>query len=291
MAISTPTAPLILLASPDEIFARSLESVLTPTGYAILRTFTAASARAQAQRTQPDALILATDLTDATGLQLCRALRGEQVVTDSTPILLTHRGPSSRSLRLEALRAGADELWGEPLDSEEVGLRLAAQLRSKFDADRARRETLVDDRSTLWNDRGLLRRADELLALMTRHRDPVTVAVLATDVNGDQPDWDFGDRLAVGLRKSARLSDAVGRLGPARFAVIAPGTGPAGGALMGKRLLDQLDSALGQEGTAVRVGFASVDDATMAPRATELVRRATDALHGAGTARVRGWSA
>ncbi len=242
MAISTPTAPLILLASPDEIFARSLESVLTPTGYAILRTFTAASARAQAQRTQPDALILATDLTDATGLQLCRALRGEQVVTDSTPILLTHRGPSSRSLRLEALRAGADELWGEPLDSEEVGLRLAAQLRSKFDADRARR-------------------------------------------------WDFGDRLAVGLRKSARLSDAVGRLGPARFAVIAPGTGPAGGALMGKRLLDQLDSALGQEGTAVRVGFASVDDATTAPRATELVRRATDALHGAGTARVRGWSA
>src|SRR5258708_40016254 len=128
----------------------------------------AASARAQAQRTQPDALILATDLTDATGLQLCRALRGEQVVTDSTPILLTHRGPSSRSLRLEALRAGADELWGEPLDSEEVGLRLAAQLRSKFDADRARRETLVDDRSTLWNDRGLLGRARAPLARVER---------------------------------------------------------------------------------------------------------------------------
>src|SRR5258708_20949462 len=148
----------------------------------------AASARAQAQRTQPDALILATDLTDATGRELGRGMRGEQVVTDSTPILLTHRGPSSRSLRLEALRAGADELWGEPLDSEEVGLRLAAQLRSKFDADRARRETLVDDRSTLWNDRGLLRRAREPPRLLTPDPDPVSPGVLPNHPQWGQPD-------------------------------------------------------------------------------------------------------
>jgi PleD family two-component response regulator len=296
MSIATPAAPLVLLASPDEVFARSLESVLTPAGYAVLRTFTASSARAQAHRTRPDALILATDLTEPTGLQLCRALREQDVVTPSTPILLTHRGASTRNLRLDALRAGADELWGQPLDTEEFALRLAAQLRSKFDADRARRETLVDERSALWNDRGLLRRAEELLALTIRHRDPLTVAVFGIDDNGAGQDWDLGDRLAEGLSRSARLSDAVGRIGPARFAVVAPGTGPDGAARLGERLLERLD-LVGGAGAAVRVGFAAVADASTAPPAAELVQRASSVLQRArGSAagpsgRVQGWSA
>lgn len=291
MSTAAPGATLVLLASPDEVFIRSLESVLTPAGYGILRTFTAISALEQARRTRPDALIVGTDLTNPTGLELCRALREHGIVTPSTPILLTHPGPSTRLLRLDALRAGADELWGQPLDTEEFGLRLAAQLRSKVDADLARQATLVDDRTALWNDRGLLRRAEEMLALMTRHRDPVTVAVLQADTNGDGQDWDLGDRLADGLRRSARLSDAVGRLGPARFAVVAPGTGAAGGARLGERLLEQLDVALGQRGPPLRVGYASADDASTAPPASELLRRADSALHGGGGGRVRAWSA
>jgi len=288
---ATPASTLVLLANPDEVFTRSLESVLTPAGYAILRTFTAASVIEQSQRTRPDALILSTDLREPDGLELCRTLREQNIVTPSTPILLTHRGPSTRTLRLEALRAGADELWGQPLDTEEFGLRLAAQLRSKFDADQARRATMVDDRTTLWNDRGLLRRAEEVLALMTRHRDPVTVAVLDVGTDGEAQDWEVGDRLAEGLRRSARLSDAVGRLGPAQFGLVAPGTGPAGGARLGERLLERLDLALGRAGAPLRLGFASVDDASTGPPATELMRRARTALHAGGGGRVHSWSA
>jgi PleD family two-component response regulator len=290
--VSIGAAPLVLLANRDEVFARSLESVLTPSGYAILRTFTATSALEQARRTRPDALIIDTDLLEVTGLEVCRGLREQKVVTASTPILITHAGPSTRALRLEALRAGADELWGQPLDTEEFALRLAAQLRAKFDADQARQATLVDDRTALWNDRGLLRRAEELLALTVRHRDPLTVAVVGVGNSGQTQDWELGDRLAAGLSRSARLSDAVGRLGPARFAVVAPGTGPAGGARLGERLLERLDLALGVgAGAALRVGFASVDDATTAPPASELMQRADSALHGPGGGRVHGWSA
>jgi PleD family two-component response regulator len=297
MSNPTPTAPLVLLASPDEVFTRSLESVLTPAGYAILRTYTASSALAQAQRVRPDALILATDLTEPTGLELCRALREQNVVTPSTPILLTHRGPSARNLRLDALRAGADELWGQPLDTEEFALRLAAQLRSKFDAERAREQSLVDERSTLWNDRGLMRRAEELLALTLRHHDPLTVAVFAVD-NGTGQDWDLGDRLAEGLSRSARLSDAVGRLGPTRFAVVAPRTGPGEAARLGERLLERLDQVTGP-GAPVRVGFASVADAATAPPVSELVQRAASVVRGGAiagrtgprSARVSGWTA
>lgn len=287
MSNPTPSAPLVLLASPDEVFTRSLESVLTPAGYAILRTYTASSAMAQARRTRPDAIILATDLIDPTGIELCRALREQNVVTPSTPILLTHRGPSSRNLRLDALRAGADELWGQPLDTEEFALRLGAELRSKFDADVARQETLVDGRSPLWNDRGLARRADDLLALTVRHHDALTVAVFGVD-NGTAQNWELGDRLAQGLSRAARLSDAVGRLGPARFAVVAPRTGPDEAARLGERLLEQLDQVSGA--ATLRVGFASVTDASTAPPAAELVQRASSALLG-GQQRVQGWSA
>ena len=287
MSNPTPSAPVVLLASPDEVFTRSLESVLTPAGYAILRTYTASSAMAQAQRTRPDALILATDLTDPTGMELCRALRQQNVVTPSTPILLTHRGPSSRNLRMDALRAGADELWGQPLDTEEFALRLRAELRAKFDADLARQETLVDERSALWNDRGLARRAEDLLALTMRHHDPLTVAVFGVD-NGTAQDWDLGDRLAQGLSRAARRSDAAGRLGPARFAVVAPGTGPGEAARLGERLLEQLDQVSGAR--TLRVGFASVADASKAPPAAELVQRASSALLGSQQ-RVQGWSA
>src|SRR5258705_2135213 len=82
-------SPVVLLASRDEVFARSLETVLTPAGYSVLRAYTARSARDQARRSRPDAVVLATDLEDPTGLELCRELRSGGAVSGSTPILLT----------------------------------------------------------------------------------------------------------------------------------------------------------------------------------------------------------
>ncbi|HEY3279478.1 MAG TPA: response regulator [Gemmatimonadales bacterium] len=275
----TVPAPLVLLANPEELFARSLETVLAPAGYVVLRAFTARSAAQQAERTAPDAVILAMDLVDPSGLDLCRALRARTTITASTPIFLTQTGPTSRQQRIEALRAGADELWGQPLDTEEFALRLAAELRAKLDADLARDNGLVDPRSTLWNDRGLHRRAEELLAQTARDRAPVAVAVVDTEAESQVGDWELGDRLADGLRRSARQSDAVGRLGPSRFAVVAPGTGPAAAARLGERLLGRLDLSLGAEGVPLRVGFASFEDASLAPASADMVERATSAVH------------
>lgn len=297
LPMSMPTvpaaAPLVLLANPDETFARSLETVLAPAGHAVLRAFTARSALEQARRTRPDALILATDLVDPSGIALCRELRDRGDVTASTPIFLTQPGPTTRQQRLDALRAGADDLWGQPLDTEEFALRLSAQLRSKFDADRAREQGLVDTRSHLWNDRGLLRRAEELLAQSARAKAPLAIAVVDTECKSPADDWEIGDRLAEGLRRSARQSDAVGRLGPARFAVVAPGTGPAAAARLGQRLLERLDLSLGTAGVPLRVGFASFEDASTAPASAEFVQRATLAVgHGepsAADARIRQW--
>lgn len=45
--------PLILLANPDEVFARSLESILSAAGYTVLWAPTARSALEQEQRARP----------------------------------------------------------------------------------------------------------------------------------------------------------------------------------------------------------------------------------------------
>ncbi|HEY3220350.1 MAG TPA: response regulator [Gemmatimonadales bacterium] len=295
MPIST-VGPRILLANPDEIFARSLESILSSAGYAVLWAPTAHSALEQEHRARPDAAIIAIDLADeGGGLALCRALRRERGLSPSMPIFLTQPSAATRPQRIEALRAGADELWGQPMDPEEFSLRLAAQLRAKSDADRAREEGLLDDRSRMWNDRGLLRRAEELLSATVRDRCAIGVAVVDTDGDGRRNDWVVGDRVAKGLRRWARLSDAVGRIGTTRFGVVAPRTGRAGCARLAERLLTGIDMTFGENCSWLRVGFVAFDDASAAPAAAELVACAAHAVReGAPSAkdvRVRCWPA
>jgi len=270
--------PVVLLASRDEVFARSLETVLTPAGYAVLRAYTARSARDQARRTQPDAVVLATDLEDPTGLELCRQLRADRAVSASTPILLTEPGTATRQSRLEALRAGADQLWSQPMDTEEFALRLAVGVRAKRDADAARAGALVDPRSAFWNEPGLLRGAAEVLAQMARARASLTIAVLDAVWPAARADWDLGDRIASALRPAARHADAVGRLGPARFAVVAPRTSFANAAPLGRRLLENVSRVVPSAAETVRVGLASLDDAAIAPPVAELLARAVAAL-------------
>ena len=286
--------PLILLANPDEVFARSLESILSPAGYAVLWAPTARSALEQEQRARPDAAIIAMELSDeGGGLALCRTLRRERGLSPSTPIFLTQPSAATRPQRIEALRAGADELWGQPMDPEEFRLRFAAQLRAKSDADQARDEGLVDDRSRLWNDRGLLRRAEELLAATIRDHSAIGAAVVDIDDDGLRNDWAIGDRVAEGLRRWARLSDAVGRIGTAQFGVVAPRTGRMACARLGERLLEGIDLTFGQACSWLRVGFVAFDDAAAAPAAAELVECAALAVrNGAPSgedARVRCW--
>lgn len=270
MQTATGAAPVVLLASPDEVFTRSLESILAPAGYAVLRAYTARSAFEQERRSRPDALILAKDLLEPEGIAVCRALRQDGRVSASTPIFLTQSSPATRPQRLEALRAGADELWGQPLDIEEFALRLAAQLRAKFDADRARNDGLVDPRTGFWNGPGIARRAAELLALMVRDHTAIAAAAIAP-ADPALTSWEAGDRLAAALRRCARSSDAVGRVDTARFVVIAPRTGSAAGEQLRTRLAEGLEDA--------RIRYVAFDDASTAPDAETLIARAMAALH------------
>ena len=246
-------APLVLLANAQEWVSRSLESVLRPNGYTVLKAFNGQDALERAHRSRADAIILDSGLPESDVLTLTRALRVDPFVTPSTPILITFAGPLNRAYTLDALRAGANGVWGVPLDSEEFLLRLEAHLRAKLDADQARSDGLTDARTGLYNARGLERRARELAAHMDRQQGSLACVALAAD--GDAPA--LTESLGRTLRATARSSDAVGRLGPREFAVLAPDTDAEGAVQLFQRVagpLKELGASPAPAGGASRPG-------------------------------------
>jgi PleD family two-component response regulator len=266
--------PLVVIANSQEWHVRTLESILGPHGYAVLRAYTGKQALERCRTGRPDIIIVDTDLPDMDGLELCRTLRDDPLISPSTPILVTSPGHSSRQKRLAAFKAGAWDFLGATPDSEELPLRLDAYVSAKFDADRAREESLLDQLSGLYNVRGLARRARELGSHAFRNHEALACVVfspIVADV-GNAAEVEAAAAAAVGqlsraLRDLGRTSDAIGRLGPSEFAVIAHGIDSAGAVKMAQRFTDALRSAAGTESNPMRIaaGFDAVPDYHDAP--------------------------
>ena len=285
-----PNAPLVLIANDQEWSARSLESILAPNGFAVVRAYTGQQALERARSSQPDLIILDAQMPDMHGFEVCRALRGDPRFSATTPIVITTSGPSGRTQRLEAYRAGAWEFLGQPLDGEALLLKLNTFLECKREVDGLREENLLDPTSGLYNMRGLSRRAREIGAEAFRRRDPVACVVFAPDIEEgeDQATEDetrrMSDQVALLFRQSGRASDAIGRLGVSEYGVIAPSTGPEAAVRLARRLGGAIESspipARGGERTLrLRAGYCAVPDfAESSVDAVELLLRATTAL-------------
>jgi diguanylate cyclase (GGDEF)-like protein len=285
-----PNAPLVLIANDQEWSARSLESILGPSGYAVVRAYTGQQALERARTSQPDLIILDAQMPDMHGFEVCRALRGDPRFSATTPIVITTSGPSGRTQRLEAYRAGAWEFLGQPLDGEALLLKLNTFLESKREVDGLREENLLDPGTGLYNMRGLSRRAREIGAEAFRRRDPVACVVFAPDTEeGEEqtPEEEarrMSDQVALLFRQAGRASDAIGRLGMAEYGVIAPATGPDAAVRLARRLGGAVESSPipirgGERTLKLRAGYCAVPDfAESSVDAVELLLRATTAL-------------
>ena len=291
-------APLVLIANAQEWVTRSLESVLRPAGYAVLKAYTGRDALEGARRSAPDVVVLDSGLPETDVLALCRALRVDPYITPSTPILVTSPGPLARAQVIDALRAGANGMWGQPLDTEEFLLRLEGHVRAKLDADAAREGGLLDPRTGLYNARGLERRARELAAQVDRRDASLACVALASEPNGST----LVDSLARALRAAARTADTVGRLGPREFAVLAPDTDAIGAVRLFHRLGDALAApaslkggvtAAGERPPRLRAGYearsgfrtTALDPAVLLARALHALRAAEEEGSEAGAIR------
>ena len=105
----TTAPPLVLIANDQEWSARSLESILGPQGYAVVRAHTGRQAIDLAWRTHPDAIVIDSGMPDIGGVEVCRLLRQDSRFSVSTPMIVTTFGPTVPAERVEAYRAGAWE--------------------------------------------------------------------------------------------------------------------------------------------------------------------------------------
>jgi diguanylate cyclase (GGDEF)-like protein len=286
-----PSAPLVLIANDQEWSARSLESILGPNGYSVVRAYTGQQALERVRIAQPDIIILDAQMPDIHGFDVCRQLRSDARFSATTPIIITTSGPSGRTQRLEAYRAGAWEFLGQPVDGEALLLKLATFLQGKREVDALREESLLDPGTGLYNMRGLARRAHEIGADAFRRRDPLACVVFAPEAQGvaaSDAHEDESQRIAeqVGqlLKRVGRSSDAIGRLGLSEFGVIAPATGTEGVLRLVRRLGSSIESSPipvrgGERSLRVQAGYCAVPDFAESPvDAVELLLRATTAL-------------
>jgi DNA-binding response OmpR family regulator len=287
MSADQPPGGTILVVNDQEWTARSLESILAARGFSVVRAFTARQAIERATELVPDGFVLDVQLPDLDGMALCRQIRENPMLGPSIPVILTTAGPSGRPERLEALRAGAWEFVGHPLDGETLLLKLEVFLASKRVADQLRRENVIDPETGLYSRAGLLRRCREMATDGVRRNRLLGCVVLRPNAGSgsasDRPE-ELGRRVGAFLRCAGRSADAIGRLSLIEFGVVTLGAGIEELRALVGRLNQALPRALGEAGVGVSLS-AAVWSATELgqdlPDPETLLQRAANAI-GAG---------
>jgi DNA-binding response OmpR family regulator len=124
-------APRVVIANHQEWSLRSIESIVAPRGFTVLRAHTGRQAVELALAKRPDAVILDWRMPEIDGLGACRVLRADPRIGPTTPILITTAGSLSRADRVAAYGVGAWDLCTEPLDAEVFLLKLETFVQAK----------------------------------------------------------------------------------------------------------------------------------------------------------------
>jgi PleD family two-component response regulator len=183
-------------------------------------------------------------MPDMGGIDVCYQLRHDPQISLNSAIFITTAGGDTRAQRMNAYAAGAWDFCTQPVDIDVLLPKLTTFTQAKLFADRVREESLIDADTGLYNTRGLAQRAREIGAEAARRSD--AVACIAFCAETDQVVDDDSPEMASFVRdvcrQNARVSDAVGRLGPNEFAIIAPSTLNDGADRIIERLRDSFAS-------------------------------------------------
>ena len=286
--------PVAFIVTGEEWVSLSIETLFAPRGYAVLRGFSGDQAVQRVTEMPPDLLVIAKDLRDMRGVDLCRELREKGLISRVTPVVLIATSPWSREERLEALRAGSWDSCSLPMDGEELFLRIDQWVQAKLAAEVSIEQGLLDAATGFYNAHGLLRRIVELGAGAGRHHRPLACVVISADLTTQTlklegspsmtsltgTSFDAAGTFAARLRAAGRASDAIGRLSENEFVVVAPDTDSEGAIGLANRLKLAIEGPPSAP-SALRLRFGcyavgDFNDASIAP--TDLLIRATEAL-------------
>jgi len=284
--------PRILIASDQNAGVRDLESFLGRHGYSVVRLYAGTPVLERARSVHPDVILLDARLADRDSLDLSRALRDDPLIGVSTPILLNVTGHPTPREHLAALRAGIWEFLSQPLNSTELLLKLDTYVVRRVEAEQTPAEPLVDGVTGLYTTQGLARRARELIFQASQHNTSAACVVFAPEpevepegtVTRGRSTGDLVPRVAQLFKATERRSDAIGRVGPTEFAVVAPGTDAGGAAQLAERfrrfvrIAETREAGVGP-GFQLRAGYHAVGNVRYTPiEPNDLLARAARAL-------------
>lgn len=212
----------VAMLQDAEIFGR-VQSVLCGIGLSVHEVRYSEKLLPLLESTDYDAVVLGADAGGVSGVDMCRILRTNPLWQDVSVIFI---GPNDDALRLSAISAGADDYIAEPLDEEELRIRV----KSRVERRQILRARLERDGLT-----GLaLRRAfmDGLRSRISEaHRRARTLAICILDLDlfkniNDVHGHLAGDRVLANLGRllssDFREEDLRARWGGEEFALAFP---------------------------------------------------------------------
>ncbi|MCB9789026.1 MAG: response regulator [Deltaproteobacteria bacterium] len=119
----------VLVLDDDPTLREAIARVLRAQGLCVVTAETCAEAEAIIARGGVQAALLDVVLPDGSGLDLCQRIRAERDALSFPIVLLT--GHHSPTVKLDGLRAGADEFLDKPFSPAELILRVNHLLRGK----------------------------------------------------------------------------------------------------------------------------------------------------------------
>jgi len=245
----------------------------------------------------PDVFVIAADLSHRNeGLRLLSDLRSRLATRNAAAVMILPEGDSERAAI--ALDLGAHDILYEPVDAQELAIRIRAQLGRKRQADRLRASVqagldmaVTDSLTGLRNRRYGMFQLSQMLALPERR-----LAVMLLDIDhfkqvNDTHGHFVGDQVltlvARRLRAQVRAGDLLARIGGEEFLVALPDSDRTTALARAEQLRAAIAGqpfVVGGETPPLSVTL-SVGIALAAPGAAEtaqsLLDRADTALYGA----------
>jgi diguanylate cyclase (GGDEF)-like protein len=257
-----------------------------------------------------DAILLDRTIGDTDGLQLCRSIKSQERWSRTPLFLLLRR---DELVDLEAiLGSGADEFLVEPVDGDELALRLLHRLRPEglervlsaptlsgtrlqkllqrfMDRHRDREEELLnlfltDPLTGLFNRSFFKIKLAEEFKRAVRYGTPLSTIMLRIGAAEGRrgPDATGRDKEIAGiLLVESRDLDVLARYGPSAFSLLLPSTPQEGAVDLAQRVSERIHERLSKhyatELCTVRAGIATFPHPEVT-RPLDLVERAGGAL-------------
>jgi len=119
-------APRILVVDDDQEVAKSIEATLRR-NYQVSVVYSGLAAIKEARMHRPNLVVLDVAMPGIDGLETCRKLRADPVLTDIPILFLTAMARTED--KLAGFKAGADDYLTKPFNLDELQFRIEAILR------------------------------------------------------------------------------------------------------------------------------------------------------------------